>query len=132
MEGRIEVPKLHLSVPILSDCSDRALRLGSCHVPGTAVAGGLGNMGLAGHRDGSFRPLRDIQIGDEINVFAAEGNYHYLVRSMGVVAADDVSVLAIGDDPELTLITCFPFTYIGAAPKRFVVHAKLLSVDGGT
>lgn len=130
IEGRVEIPRLHVSVPILSDCSDGALRLGSCHVPGTAVAGGLGNMGVAGHRDGSFRPLRNIQIGDRIDVFAAEGEFHYLVQSMGVVAADDVSVLAIGDEPELTLITCFPFNYIGTAPKRFVVHAKLLSVDG--
>lgn len=130
IEGRVEIARLHLSVPILSDCSDRALRLGSCHVPGTAEAGGLGNMGVAGHRDGSFRPLRNIQVGDRIDVFAPEGSFHYAVRSMGVVAADDVSVLAIGDEPELTLITCFPFNYVGAAPKRFIVHATLLSVDG--
>lgn len=88
-------------------------------------------MGLAGHRDGSFRPLRNIQAGDAIRVVAAEGTFDYRVRSMGVVAADDVSVLAIGEVPELTLITCFPFNYVGTAPKRFVVHATLLSVDGG-
>ena len=131
IEGRVVIATLGLSVPILSDCSDRSLRLGSCHVPGTAVAGGLGNMGLAGHRDGSFRPLRNIKVGDEVVVLEAEGKYRYIVERMGIVSADDVSVLAIGDEPELTLITCFPFNYVGAAPNRFVVHARLLSVDGG-
>ncbi len=129
VEGRLEISALHVSVPILSECSDSALRLGSCHVAGTATAGGLGNMGIAGHRDGSFRSVRNIQTGQVIDVFGDDGHFQYVVDTMAVVSADDVSVLSIGTQPELTLITCFPFNYIGAAPKRFIVHAHLLSVQ---
>lgn len=131
IEGRLEIPDLHLSAPILSECSDSALRLGSCHVQGTAVAGGLGNMGIAGHRDSTFRSLRNIQKGQVIDVYGQEGHFQYSVDTMVVVPADDTSVLAIREQPELTLITCFPFNYVGAAPKRFIVHAHLLSADGG-
>ncbi|WP_419806316.1 class D sortase [Terriglobus sp.] len=130
VEGRLQIAALNLSAPILSECSDSALRLGSCHVPGTAVAGGLGNMGIAGHRDGTFRSLRNIRAGQLIDIFAEEGHFQYSVDTMVVVPADDISVLAIRDQPELTLITCFPFNYVGAAPKRFIVHAHLISVDG--
>lgn len=130
VEGRLDIPALHLSAPILSACSDSALRLGSCHVEGTATAGGLGNMGIAGHRDGTFRSVRNIQIGQIIDVFGEEGHFKYIVDTTTVVPADDVSVLAIREQPELTLITCFPFNYVGAAPKRFIVHAHLVSVAG--
>lgn len=130
IEGRLEIPALHLSAPILSECSDSALRLGSCHVQGTATAGGLGNMGIAGHRDGTFRSVRNIQAGQIIDVFGDEGHFKYAVDTMTVVPADDVSVLAIREQPELTLITCFPFNYVGAAPKRFIVHAHLISAAG--
>ncbi len=131
IEGRLEIQALHLSAPILSECSDGALRLGSCHVKGTATAGGLGNMGVAGHRDGTFRSLRNIQHGQTIDVFGNDGHFQYAVDTMTVVPADDTSVLAIREQPELTLITCFPFNYVGAAPNRFIVHAHLISADGG-
>ena len=125
--GRLSIPKLNLSVPIMSDYQTRSLLQGVGHIPGSAMPGGLGTMGLAGHRDTYFRALRgikpdmDIQVGDE------SGTYHYSVDSTEIVTPDAIRVLDIQSRPELTLITCYPFNYIGPAPKRFIVHAHLIS-----
>ena len=127
--GELTIPKLSLSVPILPDYDSASLLRGIGHVKGTAMPGGLGNMGLAGHRDTYFRPLRNITAGMEIHVRDASGTYRYIVDRTEVVLPDQVSVLDVGAQPELTLITCYPFSYVGAAPKRFIVHAHLLSVD---
>ncbi len=127
--GELSIPKISLTVPILPDYDTGSLLKGIGHVKGTALPGGLGNMGLAGHRDTYFRPLRNISAGMDIRVKDANGTYHYIVDRMEVVMPDQVSVLDIGQRPELTLITCYPFNYVGAAPKRFIVHAHLLSVD---
>jgi sortase A len=125
--GRLEIPRIGISVPILSDYEASSLLKGVGHVPGTAMPGGLGTLGLAGHRDTYFRPLRSIQTNMDIRVVNAEGVYHYSVDSTEVVTPENVSVLDIRDRPELTLITCYPFYYVGAAPKRFIVHAHLIS-----
>jgi len=127
--GRIEIPALALSAPITSDYDVNSLRIGVGHIPGTAVPGGLGTVGLAGHRDSFFRPLRRIAPKMEIRLVDKSGTYHYMVDSTEIVNPDRVEVLDIVARPELTLITCFPFDYVGAAPRRFIVHAHLLSAS---
>jgi sortase A len=127
--GRIEIPALELSAPITSDFDINSLRMGVGHIPGTAVPGGLGTVGLAGHRDSFFRPLRRVAPKMEIRLIDKSGTYHYVVDSTEIVSPDKVDVLDIVTRPELTLITCFPFDYVGAAPRRFIVHAHLLSAS---
>lgn len=126
--GIIQIPALSLSAPIAPDIDADSLRKGVGHIRGTAVPGGLGTVGLAGHRDSFFRPLRHIVAGMEIKLTTPEGAYRYIVDSTEIVTPDKVHVLDIAQRPALTLITCFPFDYIGAAPRRFIVHAHLLSV----
>ena len=126
--GRLEIKGL-LSVPLLENDDAATLVRGVGHIPGTAVPGGLGNLVLAGHRDTFFKPLRSVRPGMAAEVVSPGGRFRYVVDSTEVVMPEAVSVTGIGDRPEMTLITCFPFDYIGAAPKRFIVHAHLLSVD---
>ncbi len=127
--GRLEIPKLGLFVPVLENFDPDTLKRGVGHIPGTAMPGGLGNLGLAGHRDTYFRPLRNVRPGMEIDVVTAEGKYRYQIDSTEIVTPEQVDVLDIRSVPELTLITCYPFEFIGAAPKRFIVHAHLLSLE---
>ncbi len=127
--GRIDIPALALSAPIAADYDADSLRKGVGHIRGTAMPGGLGTVGLAGHRDSFFRPLRKIVPRMDVRLVDKTGTYHYIVDSTEVVTPDKVDVLATGNRPELTLITCFPFDYVGAAPKRFIVHAHLLSAS---
>jgi sortase A len=126
--GRIEIPEINLSAPITAGITTEGLLRGAGHVPGTAFPGGLGTMGIAGHRDTFFRPLRHIKEGMKIRVTDATGAYHYQVDSTEVVSPENVQVLDIGSRPKLTLVTCYPFNFIGHAPLRFIVHAHLLSV----
>jgi LPXTG-site transpeptidase (sortase) family protein len=125
--GRIEIPALNLSAPIAPDIDAGSLRKGVGHIHGTALPGGLGTVGLAAHRDSYFKPLQRITPGMDIRLTDVSGTFHYLVDSTEIVTPDKVSVLDIADRPKLTLITCFPFDYVGAAPRRFIVHAHLLS-----
>lgn len=127
--GRLDIPQISLSVPVMADYDPNSLLRGVGHIQGTAMPGGLGTMGLAGHRDTYFRPLRRIAPRMEIRVADETGMYHYEVDSTEVVTPEQVEVLEIRSRPELTLVTCFPFDYIGAAPKRFIVHAHLLSAS---
>ena len=127
--GRIEIPRLQLSVAVLEDDESKSLLRGLGHVRGTAELGGLGTVGLAGHRDTFLRPLRGVAPGMEIRASNAGGVYHYVVDSTEIVLPEAVEVLDIRSRPELTLITCYPFNYVGPAPKRFVVHAHLVSVS---
>ena len=126
--GRLEIPQISLSVPVMADYDPGSLLRGVGHIQGTAMPGGLGTMGLAGHRDTYFRPLRRIAPKMDIRVADETGTYHYQVDSTEVVTPEQVEVLEIRSRPELTLVTCYPFDYIGAAPKRFIVHAHLLSL----
>ena len=125
--GRLEIPSLNLTVPILSDYDPASLRRGVGHIRGTANAGGLGNFVLAGHRDTFLRPLRHITAPMVIKVMIKEGTYEYVTDRTEVVDPDNLGVLDIHDTPELTLITCYPFDFVGAAPHRFIVHAHLTS-----
>jgi sortase A len=127
--GKIEIPALGLKAPITADYDVESLRKGVGHIPGTAIPGGLGTVGLAGHRDSYFRSLRRIAPKMDIRLTDRTGTYHYIVDSTEVVLPERVQVLDMVERPELTLITCFPFEYVGAAPKRFIVHAHLLSAS---
>ncbi len=125
--GRLEIPALHLTTAILDNDDMRSLRVGAGHIPGTAAPGGLGNFGVAAHRDTFFRPLSGIKPGMKINVITAEDTFVYVVDATRIVMPDQVEVLDTGNVPEMTLVTCYPFHYIGAAPKRFTVQAHLQS-----
>lgn len=122
--GRIEIERLGVSAVIAEGEAEPTLRLAVGHIPGTAFPGESGNVGLAGHRDSFFRPLARIRLHDEIRLTSEGGNASlYRVDSIAVVEPADVSVLAPGPRPSLTLVTCYPFHFLGTAPKRFVVKA---------
>lgn len=123
--GTLDIPALHLSTPIVDDVDEESLTMGAGHMRGTAMPGGLGNFVVAAHRDTYFRPLAGIQPGMEMKVKTADGAYTYIVESTKIVLPEEVDVLDMGDVPQMTLITCYPFHYIGSAPKRFVVQARL-------
>jgi sortase A len=115
--GRLEIPRLNLSVMVMEGDADRILRLGAGHVPGTPMA-------IAGHRDTFFRPLKDIKLDDTIRFTTPQGISEYRVVSTQIVGPTDTSILDAKDDSTLTLITCYPFYYIGPAPKRFIIQAE--------
>jgi len=121
--GMIEVPRLGISAMVREGDDDRTLRLAVGHIPGTAVPGEGGNVALAGHRDSFFRPLKDVRIGDDIVLTTPEGRFSYQVDRIEVVPPTQVSVLAPTAEPSVTLVTCYPFHYIGHAPKRYIVRA---------
>jgi sortase A len=125
--GRIEIPRLGVSAVIRAGSDARTLRLAVGYIPGTALPGEKGNVGLAGHRDTFFRKLRDINPDDEIRVTTRDGVFRYFVERTNIVEPRDVWVLDATGYPALTLVTCYPFTYIGSAPQRFVVRAALRS-----
>jgi sortase A len=122
--GRLEIPRLALSVAVAQGQSEPILRRAVGHLPGTAWPGSEGNVVLAGHRDTFFRPLQDIRDGDQIVLKTREGDFAYVVESRSVVKPTDVWVLEPRGGRTLTLVTCFPFHFVGAAPSRFVVVAR--------
>lgn len=124
MIGRLEIPRVNISVIILEGTDSSVLDVAAGHIPGTALPGGSGNAGIAAHRDTFFRALRNIQPNDRLIIRTADGVFEYGVESTEVVEPNDMGVLRQTTAEELTLVTCYPFNYIGAAPKRFVVHAR--------
>jgi sortase A len=122
--GRIEIPRLHISVIVLEGTAPRILRVAAGYIHGTALLGTTGNIGVAAHRDTFFRPLRDVRQQDAILITTSYGTFRYAVDAIEIVNPNDVQVLHRTAGPELTLVTCYPFTYLGAAPKRFVIHAR--------
>jgi sortase A len=125
--GRIEIPRLFLSVVVVEGVDKTSLRRAVGHIPGTALPGEAGNVGLAGHRDTFFRALKDLKIKDEIQVSTLHGNFQYEVVSLRIVQPQDVWVLAPSDENVLTLVTCYPFYFVGPAPKRWIVRARQVS-----
>jgi sortase A len=123
--GRLEIPRLDLVVMIREGVESDTLRKAVGHMPGTAAPGQVGNFVVAGHRDSFFRPLRLIRNGDEIRITTTSGSYHYYVSEFSIVGPDDRWVAQSGSTPVCTLVTCFPFDYIGAAPRRFIVRGGL-------
>jgi sortase A len=139
-EAVLHVRRLGIEVPVLEGTSDAILNRGVGHVPGTALPGQPGNLAITGHRDGFFRPLKDIALGDIIEVQrptqsstqtsgqAVQQTDRYVVSSTKIVSPADTSVLNKTTGSTLTLITCYPFYFVGAAPQRFIVQATLLPV----
>ena len=121
----LRIPKLNLEVPVLNGTDRFTLNRGVGRIPGTAFPGETGNIGIAGHRDGFFRGLKDIHTGDKIELLTAKGTDIYTVDRILITDPSDVSVLDSGTKPALTLVTCYPFHYIGPAPRRFIVEASL-------
>jgi len=127
--GKIEIPAVGVATPVLEGDDARVLRLAVGHIPGTAVPGPSGNVGLAGHNNTFFRPLRNINVGDEIRYITTAGAFTYRVVSLRVVLPSAIEVLNSTPQPTLTLVTCYPFNSVGAAPKRLIVHAEMVTAD---
>jgi sortase A len=126
--GSIAIARLGFYAVITEGAGEATLRRAVGHVPGTALPGEPGNVGLAGHRDTFFQPLRNIRRNDMIELATGRGELYYQVVSTKVVGPDAVEVLEPTVGEALTLITCYPFSYIGAAPKRFIVRAERTNV----
>jgi sortase A len=126
--GEIQVPRLGLKAIIVQGDSAKLLRLAVGHLPETALPGEAGNVALAGHRDGLFRPLRDVQPGDSIILRTPDREFQYQVEWTAVVPPTAARVIQPTSQPTLTLVTCFPFHYVGAAPERFIVRARKVAV----
>ncbi len=133
--GRIEIPRIGVAAMMREGDDDTTLAIAVGHITGTAGPGERGNMALAGHRDSFFRPLRDIRLQDRIRIVTLGRSYEYAVDSTEVVGPQDTWVLDPTDDTVLTLVTCYPFHYVGHAPNRFIVRASLVesspAVAGG-
>jgi sortase A len=122
--GRLTIPRLRLSAIVREGTGEETLGLAVGHIPSTAWPGQPGNVGVAGHRDTLFRGLRGIRENDLIRFETLSGNYFYQVESIEIVEPQDLSVLRAGQYRQLTLVTCYPFNYVGAAPDRFIVKAR--------
>jgi sortase A len=124
--GRVEIPRLGLSAMLIEGDDAQTLRRAVGHIPGTSLPGQPGNIAFSGHRDTFFRPLRNIRENDIIVVTTLGGEFRYRVVSTRIVTPDDVAVLKSGQGEILTLVTCYPFYFVGAAPDRFIVRAERL------
>jgi sortase A len=129
--GRLKIPRLHVAAMVREGADSGTLRKAIGHIPGTALPGKTGNVGLAGHRDTFFRALRDIEKDDAIDFETDSGTFRYAVQSTKIVSPRDVSVLTASGGRTLTLVTCYPFYYVGSAPKRFIVRAVQVNTGGG-
>jgi sortase A len=122
--GELEIPRLQLSVMVFEGDDAGILGQGAGHIPGTALPPGGGNIGIAAHRDTYFRPLRGIHANDVLALKTPAGTSRYAVTETEIVRPADVGVLARVPGRDLTLVTCYPFFYLGNAPERFIVHAR--------
>jgi sortase A len=129
--GRIEIPRVGVSAIVLEGADTKTLRRGVGHIPETSLPG-IGNVGLAAHRDSFFRGLKGIRKNDIIKLQTLNGTFRYRVEWTQIVQPEDTEVLADDGVSELTLVTCYPFNYVGSAPKRFIVRAQEVQEDGGT
>jgi sortase A len=124
--GRLEIPRLGFSVALDEGIDARTLRRAVGHVPGTPFPGEPGNVVLAGHRDSVFRSLRLVEEGDSVKLRTPDGEFTYVVTSLRVVEPERTDVLEPGASPEVTLVTCYPFYYLGPAPQRYIVKASVV------
>jgi sortase A len=125
--GRLAIPRLHVSGMVREGTGEDTLGLSLGHIPTSALPGQSGNVAVAGHRDTIFRGLRGIHKNDLIYFETFNGNYVYRVEATEIVKPETVSVLKPSQHPELTLVTCHPFYYVGSAPDRFIVKARQVS-----
>jgi sortase A len=132
--ARLEMPTLQLEATVLEGSDDATLSRGAGHIEDTSFPDDVGNgtspgvnIGIAGHRDTIFRPLKKVHSGDPLTLTTAKGAYRYRVVKTTIVGPDDVYVLDPTPRPTVTLVTCYPFEFIGHAPRRFIVRADLVS-----
>lgn len=125
----LRIPRIHLEVPVLEGTDAVTLHRGAGWIKGTTRPGERGNTGIAGHRDSFFRGLKDLKMNDTLNLETPHGNASYVVDHILIVKPEDVSVLNPTPEPVLTLVTCYPFRFVGSAPKRYVVTARLLEAE---
>jgi LPXTG-site transpeptidase (sortase) family protein len=123
--GIFAIPRLGLEVPLYEGASELHMDRGIARIEGTAAPGEIGNLGIAGHRDGYFRVLKDIQYGDKLILTSAHGSQTYSVQQLMIVDPSAVEVLDSTDEVAITLVTCYPFYFVGHAPERFIVRAVL-------
>jgi sortase A len=124
--ARLSIPRLHTALYVVEGTDHDELRRGPGHLEGTAMPGDGGNCVIAGHRDTHFQVLANIREGDKIEITTVRGEFVYRVSGVSIVSPDNTAVLEPGGRPVLKLITCYPFRYVGSAPKRFVVRADLV------
>ena len=122
--GQIEITRLGVAAMILEGTNDKTLRRAVGHISGTALPGQQGNVGIAGHRDSFFRALRNVRQDDEITLTTLDATYRYRVDSTKIVGPEDTQVLDNSSEDMLTLVTCYPFYFVGPSPERFIVRAR--------
>ncbi len=122
--GELNIPRLNMSVMVFEGDDADILKIGAGHIPGTALPPGNGNICIAAHRDTFFRPLREIRPNDVITLRTSAGASRFAVTETEIVRPSYVKALDQSPGRDLTLVTCYPFSYIGGAPRRFIVHAK--------
>ena len=125
--GVLRIPSIVIAVPVLEGTDDLTLNRAVGHIDGTAAPGEEGNIGIAGHRDGFFRGLKDVHLGEYLDLYTERGNTRYIVDEIRIVPPEDVSVLAPRPRSSITLVTCYPFYFVGSAPLRYIVHASTTS-----
>jgi sortase A len=121
--AKLNAPSVRLSATVLEGSDDGTLARGAGHIEETAFPGQPGNIGIAGHRDTTFRAVRDLKVGDPLELTTSDAVYRYRITKTLIVEPEDVWVLDPGDRPTLTLVTCYPFTFIGHAPHRYIIQA---------
>lgn len=119
----LRIARIELEVPVFADTSERNLNRGAGWIEGTSPPGSHGNVAIAGHRDRHFRPLARLAVGDRIVLASLRGERSYRVSSLAIVEPEDVGSLAATNEAAITLVTCYPFRFVGAAPQRFIVRA---------
>ena len=127
--ARLEAPSVRMRATVLEGTDDRTLRRGAGHIEETPLPGQVGNIGIAGHRDTVFRPLKKVKVGDPLELTTRDRVYHFQITSTTIVDPKDVHVLDPTSEPTLTLVTCYPFEFIGNAPHRFIVQARLVNEE---
>ena len=130
--AKLEIPRVNLSVVVLEGSDDAVLKKGPGHIEETALPGELGNVGIAGHRDTHFRPLRHIKLNDEVILKTKAVTMRYFIDSIHITHPTDMQILDPSPGPTLTLVTCFPFEFIGNAPMRYIVRATPRDGGGGS
>ena len=131
--GRVDIPRLRMSAAVAEGDDDKTLGKAVGHLPDTPLPWDRrGNVAFAAHRDGLFRALEGIRLNDDVRVVTTRGDFHYRVTKFHIVDPDDVWVIAPTETPSITLITCYPFSFIGNAPRRFIVKAELVDEPGGS
>jgi sortase A len=126
--GRLRIDRIGMTAIVLEGADRGTLRFAAGHLPSSPLPGIPGRVALAGHRDGSFRPLKDLRQGDHIVLETPWGDFHYAVDSLRIVAPTDIEILASAGKRELLLLTCYPFSYLGRAPERFAALATQIDL----